>query len=113
MEYQSPLFMLQYWEKQTPHKVYLKQPIDGVWHTWTWQQAGQEEQHLAAALKAFALPQNNLLELFSKNCAHFIICDLAIMMAGHVSIPLYPNLQKENVQQVLERSDSVVMFAGK
>ena len=35
------------------------------------------------------------------------------MMAGHVSIPLYPNLQQENVQQVLERSESVVLFAGK
>lgn len=113
MEYQSPLFMLQYWEKQTPHKVYLKQPIDGVWHTWTWQQAGQEVRHLAAALQALALPPNSHVALLSKNCAHWMICDLAIMMAGHVSIPLYPNLQKENVQQVLERSDSVVMFAGK
>ena len=35
------------------------------------------------------------------------------MMAGHVSIPLYPNLQQENVQQILERSESVVLFAGK
>ena len=42
-----------------------------------------------------------------------MICDLAIMMAGHVSIPLYPNLQRESIQQILERSESVVLFAGK
>jgi long-subunit acyl-CoA synthetase (AMP-forming) len=35
------------------------------------------------------------------------------MMAGHVTIPLYPNLQQENLQQVLERSESVILFAGK
>ena len=113
MEYQSPLFMLQHWEKETPHRIYLKQYINGVWHTWTWQQAGQEVRQLAAALQALALPRNSHVALLSKNCAHWMICDLAIMMAGHVSIPLYPNLQEENVQQVLERSESVVLFAGK
>ena len=113
MEYQSPLSMLQYWEKQTPDKIYLKQPVDGIWHTWTWHQVGQEVRQLAAALHALSLPVNSHVALLSKNCVHWIICDLAIMMAGHVSIPLYPNLQQENVQQVLERSESVVLFAGK
>jgi long-chain acyl-CoA synthetase len=113
MEYQSPLFMLQYWEKETPHKVYLKQPVNGVWYSWTWQQAGQEVRQLAAALQSLALPPNSHIALFSKNCAHWMICDLAIMMAGHVSIPLYPNLQQDTIQQALEHSDSVVLFAGK
>ena len=113
MEYQSPLTMLQYWENQTPNKIYLKQPVDGTWHTWTWHQAGQEVRQLAAALQALSLPRNSHVALLSKNCAHWIICDLAIMMAGHVSIPLYPNMQEENVRQVLERSGSVVLFAGK
>jgi long-chain acyl-CoA synthetase len=113
MEYQSPLFMLYYWEKEAPNKVYLQQPIDGVWHTWTWRQAAQEVRQLAAALQALALPQRSHVALLSKNCAHWMICDLAIMMAGHVSIPLYPNLQQANVQQILENSDSVVLFVGK
>ena len=113
MEYQSPLSMLQYWEKETPHKIYLKQPVNGEWQTWTWEQVAQEVRQLAAALQSLSLPGNSHIALLSKNCAHWIICDLAIMMAGHVSIPLYPNLQQENVQQVLERSESVVLFAGK
>jgi len=59
------------------------------------------------------LPPNSHIALISKNCAHWFICDLAIMMAGHISIPLYPNQQQANVQQILERSGSVVLFAGK
>ncbi|HSB93765.1 MAG TPA: AMP-binding protein, partial [Flavitalea sp.] len=112
-EYQSPVFMLQYWEKKTPGKVYLKQPVDGVWQTWTWQQVGQEVRQLGNALRALALPQGSHIALISKNCAHWIICDLGIMMSGHVSIPLYPNQQQQNVQEILERSESVVLFAGK
>ncbi len=113
MEYRSPLSMLQQWEKETPHKIYLKQPVNGTWHAWTWQQVAQEVRQLATAIQGLALPRNSHIALLSKNCAHWIICDLAIMMAGHITIPLYPNLQQENVQQVLERSESVVLFAGK
>jgi len=113
MKYQSPLDMLYHWEKSTPNKVYLKQPIDGIWHTWTWQQAAQEVRQAAASLRSLGLPQNTHIALLSKNCAHWMICDLAIMMAGHVSIPLYPNLQQENVQQILERSESTLLFVGK
>jgi long-chain acyl-CoA synthetase len=113
MEYRSPLSILYHWEKEVPGKIYMKQPIDGVWHEWTWQQTAQEVRKLAAAIQALELPKNSHIALLSKNCAHWMICDLAIMMAGHISIPLYPNLQQSNVQQILERSESVVLFAGK
>jgi long-subunit acyl-CoA synthetase (AMP-forming) len=113
MEYQSPLGMLYHWERETPGKIYLKQPIDGVWHLWTWQQVAGEVRQLASSLQALKLPPHSHIALLSKNCAHWIICDLAIMMAGHVSIPLYPNLQQESVQQILDRSESVVLFVGK
>lgn len=113
MKYQSPLHMLYHWEKNTPNKVYLKQPVNGIWQTWTWQQAAQEVRQAAASLQALGLPLNSHIALLSKNCAHWMICDLAIMMAGHVSIPLYPNLQEENVHQILGSSESIVMFVGK
>src|SRR5688572_3222879 len=113
IEYKSPLSMLNYWEKKAPTRVYLKQPVDGVWQTWTWREVAQEVRQLAAAIRALDLPLNSHVALLSKNCAHWIICDLAIMMAGHVSIPLYPNLQQQNIKEILEQSESVVLFVGK
>ena len=62
MEYQSPLSMLQYWEKETPHKIYLKQPVNGEWQTWTWEQVAQEVRQLAAALQSLSLPGNSHIE---------------------------------------------------
>ena len=35
------------------------------------------------------------------------------MMAGHVSIPLYPNQQPAYMQEVLQRNESVLLFVGK
>ena len=35
------------------------------------------------------------------------------MMAGHVSVPLYPNLQAGTIQQILEHSEAKLLFVGK
>ena len=113
MQYESPLSRLYHWEKAAPDKIYLKQPIDGEWHTWTWEQTATEIRQLAAALVAQQLPPNSHIAMISKNCAHWIICDLAIMMAGHISIPLYPNLQPATIQQILEHCEANLLFAGK
>lgn len=109
----SPLEMFYHWESSAPEKVYLRQPINDVWHTWTWQEAGQEIRKMAAALKAMHLPLHSHIAIISKNCAHWIMCDLAIMMAGHVSVPLYPNLTAASVRQILEHCDAPLAFIGK
>ena len=51
------------------------------------------------------------IAIISKNCAHFIMADLAIWMAGHVSVALYPTLQAETVSYILEHSE--LLFVGK
>ncbi|TDH24605.1 hypothetical protein EXU57_14795 [Segetibacter sp. 3557_3] len=113
MKYTLPLEMLYHWETTTPDKVYLRQPINGVWQNWTWKQVGDEVRRMAAALKAMQLPANANVALVSKNCAHWIICDLSIMMAGHVSVPLYPNLNADTLMQTLQHSEAPVLFVGK
>jgi long-chain acyl-CoA synthetase len=35
------------------------------------------------------------------------------MMAGHISVPLYPNLQPATVRQILEHCDASLLFVGK
>ena len=113
MEYQSPLSRLYHWEKTNPDKIFLKQPIDNTWHTWTWKQAASEVRQLAAAIKALDFPPASNIALLSKNSAHWMICDLAIMMSGHVSVPVYPNSQSSTLRQILEHSESKMLFVGK
>jgi long-chain acyl-CoA synthetase len=113
MEYPSPLDKLYHWEKNCPGKVFMQQPIDGVWHSWTWAQAAREARTMAAALRAMDLPPGSNIALISKNCAHWIICDLAIMLSGHVSVPLYPNLNAASIGEILTHSGARVLFVGK
>lgn len=41
------------------------------------------------------------------------MADIAIWMAGHVSVPLYPTLSAGTIQQILTHSESKVLFVGK
>lgn len=111
--YSSPLEMLYKWEQETPDKVFLRQPINDKWHEWTWKQTGEEVRKMAAAIKNMNLPAGSNIALISKNCAHWIISDLAIMMSGHISVPMYPNLNAETVKLILEHSEAKVCFVGK
>jgi long-chain acyl-CoA synthetase len=41
------------------------------------------------------------------------MADLAIMMSGHVSVPIYPTLHEESIKLILDHSDSKLLFVGK
>ncbi|MBW7998536.1 MAG: AMP-binding protein, partial [Candidatus Glassbacteria bacterium] len=53
------------------------------------------------------------IALLGKNSAHWILSDLAVMMAGHVTVPLYPTLTGDGARQILEHSESKLVFVGK
>ena len=113
MNYLSPLAMLYKWEQEKPNEIYLSQPIDGIWHNWTWAETGQEVRKMAAYLRSLNLPAQSKIGLLSKNCAHWVMTDFAIMMAGHISVPLYPNLNSDTLAKILKHSETKLLFVGK
>ena len=58
---------------------------------------------MAAYIKSLSLTENSKIGILSKNCAHWIMSDLAIMMSGHISVPLYPNLNSKTLKNILEQ----------
>jgi long-chain acyl-CoA synthetase len=109
----TPLQQFLTWEKEAEQDIFLRQPVGGEWKTWTYQQAGDEARRIAAALRSLNLPTRSNVALLSKNCAHWVMADLAIMMAGHVSVPLYATLTAQSVRQILEHSGSRAILLGK
>ncbi|MDT6917736.1 AMP-binding protein [Pseudomonas atacamensis] len=112
--FRLPLDVFYEREARHPRQRFLVQPIGGGQvETLTWADVGHQARCAAHWLRARELPPGSHIALISKNCAHWIIADLAIWMAGHVSVPLYPNLTAESVAQVLTHSESALAFIGK
>ena len=113
MEASSPLARFLHWEKQKPSGLFLNQPINGGKKTWTYQEAGIEIRKMASAIKALGYPDRSNIAILSKNCAHWVMADLAIMMTGHVSVPLYATLTAPSIKQILDHSESKAIIIGK
>ncbi|MCE2995085.1 MAG: AMP-binding protein [Cyclobacteriaceae bacterium] len=113
MEASSPLARFLHWEKQKPSGLFLNQPINGGKKTWTYQEAGTEIRKMASAIKALGYPDRSNIAILSKNCAHWVMADLAIMMTGHVSVPLYATLTAPSIKQILDHSESKAIIIGK
>jgi long-chain acyl-CoA synthetase len=111
--FSTPLEHFAHWETTTPNHPFLRQPIDGQWKVYTYQEAGQEIRRIAAGLKTLNLPAQSSIAILSKNCAHWIMADLAIWMAGHVTVPIYQTLSANGVQQILELGHCKAIFVGK
>jgi long-chain acyl-CoA synthetase len=113
MSLKTPLEMFYQWEDTHPETVYLKQPIDGVIKDFTWRETGQQARKVAASLLAMDLPKGSHIAILSKNCAEWFIADLAIMLAGHVSVPIYSTAGQKTIQYVLDHAKCPVIFVGK
>ncbi len=109
----SPLSLFYQWESTRPNDVFLNQPFNGQWNTFTYKQAGDQIRRMAAYLKSLNLEPKSKVGIVSKNCAHWIMSDLAIMMAGYVSVPVYPNVSSKTIEFVLDHSETQVLFVGK
>lgn len=102
-----------YWEKETPLNPFLIQNFENHQQSLSYSEAGIEMRKLASYLLKLGLPKKSHIALLSKNCPHWIMADLAISMAGFISIPIYPTLTSEGINQILTHSESKAIIIGK
>lgn len=110
----TPLQALQQRVEQQGDAVAFVQPLGGgKVRDYTWKDIELEARKMAAYLQAQGMQQGDHIALVSKNCAEWIMADLAIWMAGGISVPLYPTLVADTVRLIMEHSESKMLFVGK
>ncbi len=112
-QFNSPLEAFLHWENVTPTNLFFVQHIDGKTKDYSYKKAGIEIRKIAARLNEYNFDPKSHIALISKNCAHWMMADLAIMMSGHVSIPIYPTLNAQSINQIVTHSESKAIFVGK
>lgn len=108
----SPLEMLYHWEHETPDKVYLRQPKNLKWSEYTWRDVADQVRKIASFLKSKNYPEGSRIAIWSANSKDWPICDLAIMLAGHISVPIYPGQDVDSARYIFEHSQARLLFAG-
>jgi long-chain acyl-CoA synthetase len=113
----TPRLILDYvYEHETvqPDRVWLTQPIGaGRVVEYTWGQTMDQARRMAAHLQSLKFAPGFRVALLSNNCAHFIMAELAVWMAGGTTVSIYPTETAETVRYVLEHSEASLLFVGK
>ena len=101
-------------ESQHPDRVFLTQPIGNAQVTeYTWQQTLDQARRMAAHLRSRGFEPGARIAILSKNCAHFLMAELAIWMAGGTTVAIFPTETADTIRYVLEHSGASLLFVGK
>jgi long-subunit acyl-CoA synthetase (AMP-forming) len=95
-------------------RVYMTQPIgNNQVVDYTWGQVVDESRRVAAYLKGRGYPPGARIAILSKNCAHVIMAEVAIWMAGYTTVAIFPTETAETINYVLTHSEASLLFVGK
>jgi len=109
----TPLAMMYRWERERPDETYLVQPVDALYQSYSFSRIMDLARRVATRLDDLALPAGSRIGIFAKNCVEWFITDLGIMMAGHISVPIFASAGGETLNFVIRHADIKLLFVGK
>jgi long-subunit acyl-CoA synthetase (AMP-forming) len=101
------------WAEKEPDRIFLNQPVDGIVRTFTWAESADASRRMASALLSIGLRPGDKVAILAKNSAEWFLADIAIAMAGLISVPIYPTAGPGTVGHVLQHSEAKAVFVGK
>lgn len=108
----NPIQMLEHWENIFPDQVYLRQSSGDGWGEYTWKSVANKVRTLATYILSKEYTPGSNIAIWATNSVDWIITDLAIMLSGHVSVPLYPAQDLKTAQYILSHSEPKLAFLG-
>jgi long-subunit acyl-CoA synthetase (AMP-forming) len=112
-EFQTAHHALVEWAQKQPDRVFLNQPVDGIVRTYTWGESADAARRMASALQDLGLKPGDKVAILAKNSAEWFLADIAIAMAGLISVPIYPTAGPETIAHVMQHSEAKAVFVGK
>ena len=84
-----------------------------LYQPYSYAQVAGLARRVARRLTELSLPAGSRIGIFAKNCAEWFVVDLGIMMAGHISVPIFASAGGDTLNYVIRHADIKLMFIGK
>ena len=83
---------------------------DGVWHEISWQALRDLVRHVARGLLTLDLQAGDRVAILSDSRAEWVQCDLGIMAAAGITVPIYASSTPDQAAYILQNSGATAMF---
>jgi long-chain acyl-CoA synthetase len=111
MEPQTLPELLNHWAHTTPDQVWLRDLREEAHEEYTWAQA-QAEVHAVAAALEHRFGHGERMAIVSRNRAHWVLADLAIIASGNIAVSLFTTHPASTAKYILEFTETRVLFVG-
>jgi long-chain acyl-CoA synthetase len=92
--------------------TYLHFFRDGAWQAMSWSETAERAIRVACGLVEAGLREGEHVALMSPNRLEWLYCDVAIMAAGGVTVPVYPSLLPKVAGYIAEDSKARIAIAS-
>ena len=108
METVVSLFLTQAAEQKD--KIALKSKRAGIWEGSTWTEWESRARAIAAELVGAGVNPGDRVAIFASTREEWVVADIATLLAGAVTVPIYQTLIAEQAAYILEDSGAKVLF---
>ena len=91
-------------------RVAMRKKEYGLWQDITWNDYYRMARDLGSALIAMGLEKGDHVSIIGDNCPEWVIIDMGVQCAGGVVVGIYSTNAWQQVQYVIENSDSKFFF---
>jgi long-chain acyl-CoA synthetase len=109
----EPATAVEMWKRrvaQTPDRVAFQHHTGGRWVEMTWKQADAASREIAAGLVARGIVPGDRVCVLAQTCLDWILSDIGILLAGGVTVPIYPSNTAEQCEYIVRDSGAKVVI---
>ncbi len=85
-------------------------PADGTWKPMTYREVGAAVRDLACGLMGLGLSRGDKVAILSSTRVEWALADIAAILAGLVTVPVYPSNLPDQVEFILAHSEARAVF---
>ncbi len=85
--------------------------VSGTYRPFTWKQLYDDARRVSAGLVGLGVQPGDRVILISQTRLEWLVCDMGILGAGAVTVPIYPSNLADDCQYITENSGAVVVLA--
>lgn len=94
--------------KKYGDRLAVEKKLRGVWHQATWNQYYDRARAVGLGLYELGVRKGDRISLLSENRLEWLYTDMGTLGIGAVVVPIYATLSKEEVEYIVNHSDSKV-----
>ena len=91
-------------------RVAMRYKDYGLWHDITWNDYYRISKQIGTALISMGLQKGDCVSIIGDNCQEWVLIDMGIQCAGGVSVGVYATNAWQQVEYVIEHSESKFFF---